>query len=213
MSWKSFLHDLIPQESEYFDLLEKSAANLTAVGNQVAAMTAGREPLEVAARQVKDLEHQGDQITRAIFDRLNRTFLTPLDREDIHELASALDDAVDQIDSVIHKQAMYQLRELSAPMKEAMRLFGAATLEVEKAVKMLRRLNKGAELSGLFRRLHELEEEGDQVFSGAIVELFKHQENPVELIKIKDVLEGLERAIDRTYQISNIIEGIAIKNA
>lgn len=214
MTLKGIFQVLRPREDVYFTLLEQSAANLVEAGRAIETLAnATGDKMEEAARRIKDLEHQGDRITHAIFDKLNRTFLTPIDREDIHGLASALDNALDQLDAAVARMALYRLRQLSEPMKAAMRLFGQAALEVQVAVRGLRQMHKKSDFSAQFQRIHQLEEEGDKSFRQAIADLFHRGGDAIELIKAKDILEGLERALDRTHQIANVIEGIFIKHA
>ena len=197
-------------ESEFFDLFERAAANIVAAAELLEQML--REYPEQAglAAEILACERAGDQITHEVIRRLNRTFVTPIDREDILELASALDDIVDYTEEVADYLGLYKIE---APMEQAQRMaevLHAATVQLALAIPRIRGFK---DIGDQTVEVHRLENVGDQIVREAIASLFEYGTDPMVVIRWKDIFERLENAIDSTERAANILEGIVIKNS
>jgi len=162
-------------------------------------------------KQIKDIEHDGDKITHQTMDRLNRTFVTPLDREDIHALISKLDDILDFVDAAANRMILYRIKE---PKPEALRLADIlfkSVEELKRAISLLRNLKQPQEILKLCIEINSLENEGDSVLRGGVAKLFDEAQDPLLIIKWREIFENLETAIDRCEDVANILEGIVIK--
>jgi uncharacterized protein len=197
-------------ESEFFDLFEQAGANNVKAAGLLEEML--REFPEQAglAREILDCEHAGDQITHDVIGRLNKTFVTPIDREDILELTSALDDVVDYTEEVADYLGLYKIE---APMEQAQRMaevLHAATVQLALAIPRIRGFQDIGEQTV---EVHRLENVGDQIVREAIASLFEYGTDPMVVIRWKDIFERLENAIDSTERAAYILEGIVIKNS
>ena len=201
---------LAPNEREYFDLFEQAGANIVRAAELLAELLATYPDHRELAASIRDCEHEGDRIVHDTIHRLNQTFVTPLDREDIHELASALDDIVDYTDEVADYLGVYKIE---APMEQAQELavvLAQATSQVAEALAHLRGFK---DITQYTVEVHRLENEGDRIVRDAVGSLFEGGIDPMVVIRWKDIYERLESAIDSTERAAYIIEGIVIKNA
>ncbi len=162
------------------------------------------------AREILICEQEGDRITHDIIHRLNQTFVTPLDREDIHELASALDDVVDFTEEVADYLGLYNIE---APMAQAQELAKVLHQAARQIAEAMPRLRSFKDLSLYTVELNRLENDGDRIAREAIASLFDNRIDPMVVIRWKDIFERLEEAIDATEHVANILEGVAIKNS
>jgi predicted phosphate transport protein (TIGR00153 family) len=165
--------------------------------------------LPACQQELKDLEHQGDEITHEIVLTLNRTFVTPFDHEDIYALASGLDDILDYIEEVADTANLYGITTIPEPARELARLLAQAVAQLEQAIG---KLESGKGIDEHSAEVHRLEDVGDSTSRRAIAELFRSQQ-PLEVIKLKDLYGLLEDALDRCETVANVLEGIATKNA
>src|SRR5215216_4780299 len=186
----------IPRERRFYDLLEQALAD---VANLAACQ-----------REIKALEHQGDEITHEIVSTLNRTFVTPFDHEDIYALASGLDDILDYIEEVADTANLYGITTIPEPARELTRLLTLAVAQLEQAIG---KLESGKGIDEHSAEVHRLEDVGDSTSRRAIAELFSDQHPLLEVIKLKDLYVLLEDALDRCEQVANVLEGIIVKNA
>ncbi len=168
------------------------------------------ENLPELRRKIKDLEHQGDELTYEIVSTLNRTFVTPFDHEDIYALASGLDDILDYIEEVADTANLYGITTIPEPARELARLLAQAVAHLEQAIG---KLESGKGMDEHSAEVHRLEDVGDSTSRHAIAELFSGQRQPLEVIKLKDLYDLLENALDRCETVANVLEGIATKNA
>jgi uncharacterized protein Yka (UPF0111/DUF47 family) len=162
------------------------------------------------AGEIRDCEHEGDRITHDIIDRLNHTFVTPIDREDILALASALDDIVDYTEEVADYLGLYRIE---APMEQAIRLAHVLKESARQIAEAIPRLRAFRDISHYTVEINRLENEGDRITREAVASLFDGGIDPMVVIRWKDVFERLEAAIDATEKVANIMEGIVIKNS
>ncbi len=199
-----------PRDRIYFELFEEAGRNVLRSAELLDELLTGYPDSKALAEEIRDCEHEGDRITHDIIDRLNHTFVTPIDREDILALASALDDIVDYIEEVADYLGLYKIE---APMDQAVKLAGvvhAASKQVCQAMPQLRAFN---DISEQTVEINRLENEGDRIVREAIASLFDGGIDPMVVIRWKDLFEKLEEAIDSTEKAANILEGVVIKNS
>jgi predicted phosphate transport protein (TIGR00153 family) len=200
----------IPRERRFYDLFEQQAATIVRSAGLLERALANVTDLPVCQREIKDLENQGDEITRDIVLTLNRTFVTPFDHEDIYALASGLDDILDYIEEVADTANLYRITTIPQHARELARLLAQAVVQLEQAIGKLES-SKGIDEHSA--EVHRLEDVGDSTSRRAIAELFRNQHPPLEVIKLKDLYGLLEDALDRCETVANVLEGIATKNA
>jgi uncharacterized protein len=200
----------IPRERRFYDLFEQQAATIVRSGGLLEQALADGANLATRQQEIKDLEHQGDEITHEIVLTLNRTFVTPFDHEDIYALASGLDDILDYIEEVADTANLYKITTIPEPARELARLLALAVAQLEQAIG---KLESGKGIDGHSAEVHRLEDVGDATSRRAIAELFSGQHQPLEVIKLKDLYGLLEDALDRCETVANVLEGIATKNA
>jgi hypothetical protein len=163
--------------------------------------------------QIHALEHIGDDITHKIYSELNATFVTPFDREDIHELASSIDDVLDEIDGSVGRIILYRIKTLPSSVHKLIEVLFLSIEELHRGVHHLRNMNNTDALQKVLQKVNEYENEADAVFEKAVADLFDHEKNPIQIIKLKEVLVGLETATDKCEDAANVLEGILIKQA
>ena len=216
MSLNSLISWLKPRELVFFDLLEASAANLLASAKHFEAEFKSRQtPGEWAGmrRKMKDLEHVGDELTHEIVDRLNRTFVTPIEREDILHLAHALDDVVDCLDGVCERLVLYKITNVMPLAVELGRLTVAGAEELVPLIRSLRNMTESKAISKRVQYCNELENQADAVFHAALAEIFENPQDPIALIKWKEILALLEDATDRIELVSKVVSSTVMRNA
>jgi uncharacterized protein len=201
---------LIPRERRFYDLFEQQAATIVSSAGLLEQALADVANLAACQREIKALEHQGDEITHEIVSTLNRTFVTPFDHEDIYALASGLDDILDYIEEVADTANLYGITSIPEPARELARLLAQAVAQLEQAIGKLESGKGDGEHSA---EVHRLEDAGDSTSRRAIAELFSGQHPLLEVIKLKDLYGLLEDALDRCETVANVLEGIATKNA
>jgi uncharacterized protein len=200
----------IPRERRFYDLFEQQAATIVRSGGLLEQALADVANLATCQREIKALEHQGDEITHEIVSTLNRTFVTPFDHEDIYALASGLDDILDYIEEVADTANLYRITTVPEPARELTRLLTLAVAQLEQAIG---KLESGKGIDEHSAEVHRLEDVGDSTSRRAIADLFSDQHPPLEVIKLKDLYGLLEDALDRCETVANVMEGIATKNA
>jgi predicted phosphate transport protein (TIGR00153 family) len=199
-----------PKDREFFDLFEEAAANAVQAADLLDRML-GRYPESAdLARDIVICEQTGDRITHDIIQRLNSTFVTPIDREDILQLTSALDDVVDLIDEVSDYLGLYRIE---APMEQAQRLAHIILQATRQIAEAMPRLRNFQDIRHYTVEINRLENDGDRVVRDAIASLFYGGIDPMVVIRWKDIFERLEEAIDSTEHVANALEGIVIKNS
>jgi len=202
---------LVPTERQFFVLFRENATNLMEglkVLNTLLNSTA--DQFVQHHTLLRDLEHRGDEITHRVHQELNQTFLTPFDREDIYALVGAVDDVIDLAEETAATIVLDRVDAISPEAKE----LGAILLELgQQRVEAFDHLESRKDPEAHWVRIHELENEGDRVSRQAIGNLFQHSQDPIHIIKWKDVYNLLEQTIDRTEDVANILETVTLKNA
>jgi uncharacterized protein len=207
------LKKLLPHDEHFYALLEESAQNLVKASAELKKLPLCKTQTQriEAAKKIKDIEHDGDSITHKIFSELNSTFVTPLDREDIHELASALDDVLDHMDGCAHRFVMYKTTRVPKAIPQLIDVLILSIQELKNGVHLLRNLNKIELLQDTFKKVNEYENQADEIFDQAVADLFDKEKDAIQIIKLKEVLVGLETATDKCEDAANVLEGILIK--
>jgi len=201
---------LVPQKGEFFDLYNRAAANTVAIAELlIALLDRYPEGVDGLLRDVKELEHEGDRLTHEVVDLLNRTFVTPFDRDDMYRLAGALDDICDHIDEAAVKVGSYGVRDVRAQAKLQAKVILRSATKLAEAVD---RLEGFKDSQRQLIELRELEDEGDRIAHEAISELFSSGADPLAVIRWKDIHEQLEEAVDACEHAADVLEAILVKN-
>jgi uncharacterized protein len=205
---------LLPRQEQFFKLLEGMAAQIEAAAAVFAELgnAVGHPALEEIAVRLKGIEKEADGIDRDLHLELDKTFVTPIDREDLAALSKALDDVVDGMEHTATFAAIYQLERLTEPMREQVRLTVAAARELAAAVRILRRLGDPDAGHAAALSIHTLESEADSVYRRAVAALFTDQLAPTELVRQKDLLTTLEGGIDVCEDAMDVIRSVVVKN-
>jgi predicted phosphate transport protein (TIGR00153 family) len=200
----------VGRDTQYFDLFEAAATNVVRAAELLEEMLQNWPDSASLTRDILVCEQDGDRITHDLIQRLNQTFVTPIDREDILDLASALDDVVDYTEEVADFLGLYKIE---APMEQAQRLAEILVHSTRQITQAMPRLRDFQDISHFTIEIHRLENDGDRVTREAIAALFDHGIDPMTVIRWKDIYERLEAAIDACEHVANILGGIVIKNA
>lgn len=202
---------LIPREEHYFALFRQMSSYIFDAASALTAMLEESNGNHIShAKNIKSIEHSCDELIHSIVTKLNSSFITPFDREDIYALSGALDDIVDLIDDVAQVMVMYSIKEITGHARQFGDIIQRMAIQLHEIVSTLER---PAGITGRLVEIHRLENEGDDLFYKAMEELFKGTPDPVTLIKWKDIYEKFEAAIDRCESVANIIESIILKHA
>ena len=204
---------LLPRQDTFFDMFEKQVDMVNDAAHRLHELVTDYKDVEDAAFKLRAMEHDADEVAHTIMNKLNMTFVTPLDREDIHELASALDDIMDFVEAAVDRMALY---EVARPTDEAIKLcsiLAQATEETVKAVYGLRDLKKPEIVREACVAINRLENEGDQANRMALSKLFQMHENPIEALKWREIYDQIETAIDECEDVADIIESVMLKSA
>ncbi len=201
---------LIPREERFFDLFVDDAANVLAAARLLEGMLRSYDDLDRRTAELRDAEHRGDEISHDIGHRLESTFVTPFDREDIHALISALDDVIDQIEEVGDRFVLYRIPN---PTQVAIQQSTIVVRQAQLIHEALGHLRGFKDLERYWIEIHRLENEGDQLTRGALADLFDGTMDAVEILRWKEIYDGLEMAIDLCEDVANIIERIVVKHA
>jgi hypothetical protein len=200
----------IPREEKFFDMFVEDAANVLAAANLLEEFFRNFGERERIALQLRNAEHEGDRLSHEIGHKLEHTFVTPFDREDIHALISRMDDVLDLIEEVADTCILYNVQ---APDETVASQAQIVTRQCEQIREALTRLRGFKGLEGYWIEVHRLENEGDRIARQAVAELFRNGSDPVEIIKWKDIYGLLEDAIDACEDVANVIERIVVKHA
>jgi predicted phosphate transport protein (TIGR00153 family) len=201
---------LIPRETKFFELFTNMANNLTEGARLLRSILQDMQDVEARVRQLKDIEHRGDELTHNLLTTLNQTFITPFDREDIHALASSLDDVLDFVDAAGERLVMYKIRGI---VPSAAELADVVVRQGEQLCSAVTRLEKGDDALKYCVEINRLENEADTLTRNALAQLFESEKDPIALIKKKELYEALETASDKAEDAANVIESVVVKSA
>jgi len=216
MKLESILHALLPKEDKFFKYFEEDVANLLQAAQAFKElMSDGLSGEDRTARvnEIEEMEHRGDEITHKLFSELGATFITPFDREDIHALASTLDDILDYLRGAATRLVLYQVEKITPEQARLAALIYEQVVELHRAIRNLRHFKEGSYIRDSLVRINSIENEADDLFERAIADLFENCKDPIKLIKTKEILVSLETATDQCEDAANVIESIIVKNA
>ncbi|HET8902125.1 MAG TPA: DUF47 family protein [Holophagaceae bacterium] len=215
MSLNSLMRWMKPREMVFFDLLEGAAVNILDAAQLFDRELRSGDATRFAElrRQMKDLEHVGDELTHQIIDRLNQTFVTPIEREDILELAHCMDDVADCLDAVCERLVLYRIDRIMPAAMELSSVIVEGAQDLVKLVGSLRRMDNVAEIRTRIRHVHVLENKADSLYHGALAQIFESPKDPIELMKWKEILETIEEATDRIERVAQSVGSTVMRNA
>ena len=200
---------ILPRDEKYFDRFHEMALRIHEAGKSWARFFQGEAPVAAVADQIKRLEHECDEISHEILRGIDRTFITPIDREDIHQLAVRLDDVIDLIDSGVRRIVLYNIGAPTPRSRRLSQVIVEITAVIVQAVAALPR-NKGVIEHCI--RIKQLENEGDVAYQEAVASLFHEENEPLEVIKWKDVYENMESCIDHCEAVAHVLESVVLKH-
>ena len=200
-------------DRSFYEAFERHAAKIVEAGKLISQMA--REPHRAVelAQAIKDVENAGDKITHETIARLHKTWITPIDRADIHSLISALDDVLDLIEAASERVALYEVKELPefvVPLADSLQ---QATIAVDQAIKLLPQVKQPKEMLVLCIEINRLENVADNAYRHGLATLFKGGFDAIEVMKLRDIIDNLESATDRCEDVANILEGIVLEYA
>ncbi len=201
---------LLPRETKFFELFAELSTQMNEGARMLRSLLEDPHDLEARVDQMQAIEHRGDKAIHAIMTKLNQSFITPFDREDIHHLASSLDDVLDFMNTAANRLVMYKIAQ---PTAAAAELAGILVLQSEELARGVSLLEKNGKVMQHCDEVNRLEDEADQVSREAIQELFEHEKDPIQLIKMKELYEVLEEATDKAEDAANVLEAIVLKSA
>ena len=214
MNIDKFLKFFVPKDHSFFPLFEEDARNLVKAADLLRTLMASETPEEHDRlnKEIKDVEHIGDEITDKAFEQLNKSFITPFDREDIHELTAHIDDVVDSINGISRRVCLYKPKKLIPVYKELAEVIYAAAIEIEVSIHGLRdaAANKN-KIMAACEKVKEIEHKADELYFDGVSELFEKEEDPKELLKNNKILEILERCVDEEEDVTDTLKAILIK--
>lgn len=203
---------LVPKNEDFFDLFDKICAGILEAVQELLGMLDAKSEWNVYAQRIKTIEHKTDNAVHKLMSKLHKTFVTPIDRMDIHDLAVHLDDILDQAEAAASRIDLYcpdcmpsEVKDLTAVLFESVKL-------VQEMIGLLRKIKKPERILELTKEIDRLEDEADFIRRSAVARLFREEKNPFELVKWKDIFEYLERATDCCEDVANITEGIVLEN-
>ena len=212
---KKILHWLMPKEEKFFEMLAEQSENALDAAKQLKDFINDYHKLEKSERKaraqsIKKLEHKGDDLSHGMMDKLNKTFVTPIDKEDIHQMTVLIDDLVDLIDAVALRLVLLGIERIDDYINRLAGIILEAVGEVNKHVADLRKLKYSKDH---YVRIHTLENEADDVYHEALSQLFHYYKNSIDIIKYKEIYELLEKVTDKCEDITHVIEAVVVKHA
>ena len=215
MSLNAILRWLKPHEMVFFDLLEASVSNANEAAKLFDREIRLNEPSRWAElrREMSDMEHKGDEITHRLIDRLDKTFITPIEREDILALTHSLDDVVDLLDSLSERLVLYRIGAVPNTITEISSIIVEASNELVFLITSLRTMSDTKSIRQHIRRVHSLENQADSVYHAALSELFKDPKDPIELFKWKELYDQIENTTDRIELVAKVVGSTVMRNA
>ncbi|NUN69663.1 MAG: DUF47 domain-containing protein [Bacteroidetes bacterium] len=205
---------LLPHDEHFFVLFDKLAQTIVEAADTLRTLPSqAKNEREATVKKIQELEQKADSITHEIYTELNKTFVTPFDREDVHLLASTLDDVLDYIDGSAKRFHMYKIKKNSPDIQKLTDIIYQSAVEVQRGVLLVADMKRADELQKILQKINQFENDADAIFNQAIAELFDKEEDAIELIKTKEVLVNLETTTDKCEDVANVLETLFIKHA
>ncbi len=204
---------LLPRDVSFFEFFERHAAKTVEGVKEFLALASGEIEIGPAARHIKEIEHETDVITHHCVEALHKTFITPIERDDIHRLITRMDDIMDFVEAAAERIALYELSRMTPEAKALALVLLRATEEIQRAVRGLRDLRNGDAIIRSCIEINRMENEADEILRVTVAKLFKDERDPITVIKWTEIYENLENATDRCEDVANIIEGVVLEHA
>ena len=204
------MFNLLPKDTVFFDLFENLVQHVVASAKQLQKLVVEFPKIEASLQMIRNEEHAADDLAHQALDRLDRTFITPFDREDIYELCSRLDDVIDLIDAAASRFVLYRVDSVRTGTLDLVKVLVSATAEVELAVAALERPQEALKHC---IEINRYENDSDRLCRTLIAQLFDEEKDPVQIIKWKEIFEVIETAVDKCEDVANVIEGVILKSA
>jgi uncharacterized protein len=204
---------LLPRETSFFDFFEKHAALTVEGAREFLSLASTGANITAKSKRIKEIEHETDVITHQCVEALHKTFITPIERDDIYRLITRMDDIMDFIEAAAERIALYEIDHMTADVKDFGDVLLRATIELQEALKGLRDMKHAEAVVKKCIDVNRLENEADAILRNATARLFRDERDPIMVIKWKEIYEHLENATDRCEDVANIIEGIVLENA
>lgn len=204
---------LMPKEGKFFDLFNEHAEYCVKGAKEMVALMTNFDDLEIRVHAIEAIEKEADKVTHATLDALHKTFITPLDRDDIHQLITRMDDILDLLEDAAQTISLYDIKAITPEAKRLAELCLACTEKVKAAVGLLHNMDNSREILAICQEIDRLESDADHVMRAAMSKLFREEPDVRNLIKLKAIYELLETVTDRCEDVANIIEGIIVENA
>ncbi len=204
---------LLPKEHGFFDQFDSHSKTCVEASRLFVDMLEHFTDAPAKARRIADVEHEADNITHRTLEMLHSTFITPIDRDQIHELITHMDDVVDLIHGASRRLVLYEIQAPTQALIELAKTLHTSVLEMQAAVKALRDLKNAGTILRSCVEINKLENDGDALRDSAVAALLKNEKNAVEVLKWKEIYESVETALDRCEDVANVIEGVVLENA
>jgi uncharacterized protein len=205
------MFNLIPREVHFFDLFDQQSEHIIRAAALLHELVHNFADARAKVHLIKEIEHQGDLVTHEIVKRLNTTFITPIDREDIHDLATRLDDVLDYIEAASERLVVYRIKEPTSACRAMAEVIVKIATSMDRAIKCLRTMDASFHEHAV--EVNRLENTADNLLRDSLAALFEEQGDPIEVIKWKEIYETMEIVTDRCEDVANVIEGIILKMA
>ena len=202
---------IMPQERRFFELLEQDAAAVEEGAHALLDLMKDFRDVPAKRKHIKDIEHKGDEVVHTIYEELNKTFITPIDREDITALASDLDNVLDMIDAAANRLHLYEIERPSPAMVDLAKVIVEATVALHKGVGMIRNMRQADEVEAIAVEVNRLENVADDLMNTSVAALFQGTD-VIHIIKFKEIIERLEEATDYCEDVANVLSDIVAKN-
>jgi uncharacterized protein len=204
--------NLLPRDTKFYDLFEKLTGHAVAAAKHLAKLAADFPNIDGAIQSIRVTEHDADEVSHEALDRLDRAFITPFDREDIHTLVGGLDDIVDEVDALAKRFKLYHVGSMDPDFAKQAQVLMKATAALLEAVTRLRKHRNLGELTEVLIQVHQLENDGDEINHNAVSRLYEGHIPPLEVMKWKELFDRVEKAIDKCEDVANTLARIALKH-
>ncbi|MGI5861546.1 MAG: DUF47 domain-containing protein [Myxococcales bacterium] len=204
---------LLPREDSYFVLFERAADAANRGASRLQQLMDDYSQVAAAVNEIKAIEHEGDRVTHETLDKLNRTFITPLEREDIHILVTSIDDILDSLDSAASRLHLYEILEPTHELRQLISVLVEATAVVKDTVSSLSNLKDPQVIFDKCKEIKRLETQSDEILRVALQRLFREEKDALAVMKWKEIYEKLERALDMCEKVANVVEAIVLKHS
>jgi predicted phosphate transport protein (TIGR00153 family) len=207
------LEKLMPKSNEFFDDFEKQAAATVEGAKLLDQLLSDFTEVSDKVREIKEVEHRSDEITRVAFERLHKQFITPFDRAEIHRMLSRIDDVLDLTDAAAERLVRYEISAIPEDARELSRILVQSCETVQEAVKSLRHIKKPQQIFSWCKEIKRHEAHADEVLRQSLADLFKSEKDPLTVIKWKEIYDLIESATDRCLDVANVIEGVVLEHS